>query len=88
LCRGPKIPFERFGLSPYRPGPEAKDAAAQLREVYPGFTVQTWAGMHWSEDPTFAPRSFCLSGSIAVGPERGHGESYSDVILRPVEIEA
>ena len=24
---------------------EAKDAAAQLQKVYPGFTVQTWAGM-------------------------------------------
>jgi adenylate cyclase len=32
---------------------EAKDAAAQLQKVYPGFTVQTWAGMHWSDDPTF-----------------------------------
>jgi adenylate cyclase len=21
--------------------------------VYPGFTVQTWAGMHWSDDPTW-----------------------------------
>jgi adenylate cyclase len=32
---------------------EAKEAAAQLQKVYPGFTVQTWAGMHWSDDPTF-----------------------------------
>jgi hypothetical protein len=32
---------------------EAKDAAAQLQKVYPGFTVQTWAGMHWSDDPTW-----------------------------------
>jgi adenylate cyclase len=32
---------------------EAKDAARQLQEVYPGFTVQTWAGIHWSDDPTF-----------------------------------
>jgi adenylate cyclase len=32
---------------------EAKDAAAQLQKVYPGFTVQTWAGIHWSDDPTF-----------------------------------
>jgi TolB-like protein len=35
---------------------EAKDAAAQLQKVYPGFTVQTWAGMHWSDDPTFNAR--------------------------------
>jgi adenylate cyclase len=31
---------------------EAKDAAAQLQKVYPGFTVQTFAGMHWTDDPT------------------------------------
>jgi len=32
---------------------EAKDAAAQLQKVYPGFTVQTLAGIHWTDDPTF-----------------------------------
>jgi adenylate cyclase len=32
---------------------EAKEAAAQLQKAYPGFTVQQWAGMHWSDDPTF-----------------------------------
>jgi adenylate cyclase len=32
---------------------EAKDAVAQLRKLYPDFTVQTWAGIHWSDDPTF-----------------------------------
>jgi adenylate cyclase len=32
---------------------EAQDAAARLQKVYPGFTVQTWAGIHWSDDPTF-----------------------------------
>ena len=32
---------------------EAKEAAAELQKVYPSFTVQTWAGMHWSDDPTF-----------------------------------
>jgi hypothetical protein len=32
---------------------EAKGAAGQLQEVYPGFTVQSWAGIHWSDDPTF-----------------------------------
>ena len=26
---------------------EAKEAAAQLQKVYPGFTVQTCAGMHY-----------------------------------------
>jgi adenylate cyclase len=32
---------------------EAKDAVAQLQKVYPGYTVQDWAGIHWSDDPTF-----------------------------------
>jgi adenylate cyclase len=32
---------------------EAKEAAAHLQKVYPGFTVQTWAGWHLSDDPTF-----------------------------------
>ena len=32
---------------------EAKDAMVQLQKAYPGFTVQTWLGMHWSDDPTF-----------------------------------
>jgi adenylate cyclase len=32
---------------------EAKEAAAQLQKVYPGFTVQNWADIHWSDDPTF-----------------------------------
>jgi adenylate cyclase len=37
---------------------EAKDAVAQLQKVYPGFTVQTWAGIHQqlSNDPTFNAR--------------------------------
>ena len=32
---------------------EAKEAAARLQKVYPGFTVQGWLGIHWSDDPTF-----------------------------------
>jgi adenylate cyclase len=32
---------------------EAKEAAAQLQKVYPGYTVQTYAGIHFSDDPTF-----------------------------------
>ena len=32
---------------------EAKEAVAQLQKLYPGFTVQTWAGIHWTDDPTF-----------------------------------
>ena len=32
---------------------EAKDAVAELRKVDPAFTVQTTAGWHPSDDPTF-----------------------------------
>ena len=32
---------------------EAKEAVAELRKLYPDFTVQTWAGIPWSDDPTF-----------------------------------
>jgi TolB-like protein/class 3 adenylate cyclase/cytochrome c-type biogenesis protein CcmH/NrfG len=32
---------------------EAKEAVAQLRKLYPDFTVQSWAGIHFSDDPTF-----------------------------------
>ena len=32
---------------------EAKEAAAQLRKLNPDFTVRAWAGIHWSNDPTF-----------------------------------
>jgi adenylate cyclase len=35
---------------------EAKEAAAQLLKVYPGFTVQGFASIHWSDDPTFNAR--------------------------------
>jgi adenylate cyclase len=36
---------------------EAKDTAAQLQKVYPGYTVQTWAGRHMSDDPTYNARN-------------------------------
>jgi adenylate cyclase len=32
---------------------EAKDAAAQLQKLYPGFNLQTLPGMHLSDDPTY-----------------------------------
>ncbi len=32
---------------------EAREAAARLQKVYPGFTVQSWVGIHWTDDPTF-----------------------------------
>jgi adenylate cyclase len=36
---------------------EAKDAAAQLQKVYPGYTVQSWVGRHMSDDPTYNARN-------------------------------
>ena len=32
---------------------EAKEAVAQLQKVFPGFTVQKYAGIHFSDDPTY-----------------------------------
>ena len=32
---------------------EASETVAQLQKARPGFTVQTWAGIHWTDDPTF-----------------------------------
>ncbi len=34
---------------------EAKEAAAQLQKIYPGFNVQQWAerGYTWTDDTTF-----------------------------------
>jgi adenylate cyclase len=32
---------------------EAREAATQLQKVYPGFTVQGWSSIHWTDDPTF-----------------------------------
>jgi tetratricopeptide (TPR) repeat protein len=35
---------------------EAKEAAAQLLKVDPGFTVQGFGSIRWSDDPTFNAR--------------------------------
>ncbi len=32
---------------------EANEAVVQLQKAYPGFTVQTWTGLHYTDDPTF-----------------------------------
>ena len=51
---------------------EAKEAAAQLQKVYPGFTVQTWAGVHWTDDPTFnAQYSRIVEGLRKAGVPEG-----------------
>jgi hypothetical protein len=32
----------------------SRDAILEaVAKLYPGFTVQTWLGIHWSDDPTF-----------------------------------
>ena len=47
---------------------EAKEAVAQLQKVHPGFTVQTYAGIHWSDDPTFnAQRARIVEGLRKAG---------------------
>ena len=47
---------------------EAKEAVAQLQKVYPGFTVQTYAGTHFSDDPTFnAQRARIVEGLRKAG---------------------
>ena len=47
VCRS----HRRSRLGP--PRREAREAAAQLQKVYPGFTVHTWARLHFTDDPTF-----------------------------------
>jgi hypothetical protein len=32
---------------------DAKAAIAELLKLKPGFTVQSWANINWSDDPTF-----------------------------------
>jgi TolB-like protein/class 3 adenylate cyclase len=51
---------------------EAKEAAAQLQKVYPGFTAQTWAGIHWTDDPTFNTRNQrIVEGLLKAGVPEG-----------------
>jgi TolB-like protein len=51
---------------------EAKEAAAQLQKVYPGFTVQKYAGMYFSDDPTYnAQRARVIEGLRKAGLPEG-----------------
>ena len=57
---------------------EAKEAAAQLQKVFPGFTVQTWLGIYWSDDPTFnAQYQRIIEGLRKAGVPRGSEEGMS-----------
>jgi tetratricopeptide (TPR) repeat protein len=51
---------------------EAREAVAQLQKAYPGFTVQKYAGMHFSDDPTFnAQRARIYEGLRKAGLPEG-----------------
>jgi hypothetical protein len=51
---------------------EAREAVAHLQKVYPGFTVQKYAGLHFSDDPTFtAQRARIIEGLRKAGLPEG-----------------
>jgi tetratricopeptide (TPR) repeat protein len=55
---------------------EAKEAAAQLQKLHPGFTVQTWAGIHWTDDTTFnAQYSRIVEGLRRAGVPEGEAKT-------------
>ena len=55
---------------------EAKDAAAQLQKVGPVFAVQTWAGRHMSDDPTYnAQYQRVVEGLRKAGVPEGEAKS-------------
>jgi tetratricopeptide (TPR) repeat protein len=55
---------------------QAKEAAAQLQKVYPRFTVQTWAGIHWTDDPTFnAQNQRIIEGLRKAGIPEGEAKT-------------
>ena len=56
---------------------EAREAVAHLLKVYPGFTVQKYATIHFSDDPTFnAQHARIIEGLRKAGlPE---GEKKTD----------
>ncbi|HZZ26328.1 MAG TPA: hypothetical protein VFE60_28905 [Roseiarcus sp.] len=51
---------------------EAREVAVQLQKAYPGYTVQKYAGMHFSDDPTYnAQRARIVEGLRKAGmPEQ------------------
>ena len=51
---------------------EAKEAVAQLQKIRPGFTVQKYVGIHFSDDPTFnAQRARIYEGLRKAGLPEG-----------------
>ena len=49
---------------------EAREAVAQLQKAYPGITLQTLAGNHFSDDPTFIAQSARAACMPACRPKR------------------
>ncbi len=55
---------------------QAREALAQLQKVYPSYTVQTYAGTHYSDDPTFnAQRARIVEGQRKAGLPEGEAKS-------------
>jgi adenylate cyclase len=72
LAGGPGNPFTLVHLAAANAwaghDKEAKEAVAQLQKVHPGFTVQTYARMRYSDDPTFnAQRARIVEGLRKAG---------------------
>ena len=77
---GPEDPFTLVHLAAANAwaghDKEAKEAAAQLQKVYSGFTVQTYAGRHYSDDATFnAQRARIVEGLRKAGVPEGDAKS-------------
>ena len=57
-----------------------------MQKVYPGFTVQTWAGIHWSDDPTFnAQYQRIVEGLRKAGLPEGEAKIGLKVASRGLE---
>ena len=55
---------------------EARETVAQLQKVRPGFTVQTWAGIHWTDNPTFnAQYARIVEGLRKAGVREGEAKT-------------
>jgi class 3 adenylate cyclase/TolB-like protein/Tfp pilus assembly protein PilF len=72
----PESPYARIHLAAANAwaghDKEAREAVAQLQKVYPGFTVQKYAGLHFTDDPTFtAQRARIVEGLRKAGLPEG-----------------
>ena len=58
---------------------EAKEAVADCRKLNPGFTVQNWANINWTDNPTFSANTRASSTACA---RRGCRRSEIEASLR------